>query len=317
MDLTTYQPILSAIAARAPQMEERLVEWANLNSGSHHRSGLERMAALLAARFSELGGAVETAPLEGAQGPLVHAVKRPEAPIQILLSGHFDTVYEPSNPFQECVRLDPERICGPGVADMKGGLVVMLEALRAFEQAPHASRVGWEVMLTPDEEVGSRASAPRLREAALRSHIGIVFEPAAMSGALIGSRNAIGHARVTARGRAAHAGRDFGLGRNAIVGLAEFVTQVHDLNRTMDGVLVNVGSISGGGVINIVPDRAEALLNLRARQTTDAEALLTRLEAIRVAVARSTEIELDCRAEFLRPPLTETTASRALLEAWC
>jgi glutamate carboxypeptidase len=85
---------------------------------------------------------------------------RPDAPLQILLSGHYDTVYGPEHPFQRCSWLDDRTLCGPGTGDMKGGLVVMLEAVRLFEAAPEAASLGWEAIILPNEEIGWRRRAP-------------------------------------------------------------------------------------------------------------------------------------------------------------
>ncbi len=217
------------------------------------------MAAALRTEFSRLSGApVETLKLNGTDAVALRLRVRPEAPVRILLGGHYDTVYGADHPFQRCTLLDAQTLRGPGVADMKGGLVVMLAALQAFEAAPESHRIGWEVLLGPDEEIGSSARAPRRGVAAARNHVGLVFEPARANGDLVSSRKGTGTFVVTCRGRAAHAGRDPAAGRNAILALAEFLPQADTLNRELPGVMLNVGNIRGGGAVNIVPDWAEA-----------------------------------------------------------
>ena len=129
----------------------------------------------------------------------------PQAPVQVLFSGHYDTVYGANDPFQQCEQLSAEKLRGPAVIDMKGGLVVMLAALQAFEQPPHAAKVGYEVLINPDEEIGSLGAAPLFVEAANRYQLGLVFEPARPNGDLVQSRKGTGNFTITSRGRAAHA----------------------------------------------------------------------------------------------------------------
>jgi glutamate carboxypeptidase len=301
-------------------MEARLIEWADINSGSGNAAGLSRMADLLAAAFRALGAATELVPLsEQAKVPahIVRARVRPEAPIQVMLVGHFDTVYGPDSPFQQCTRVDADAIRGPGVADMKGGLVVMLEALRAFEAGVNSENVGWEAFIVPDEETGSEGSGRLLQAAAEKHRLGIVFEPAMPDGSIVGSRKGVGVLRVTARGRAAHAGRDFANGRSAIVALARFVGAAHMLNTALPDVVVNAGSISGGGVINVVPDQACAAFNIRAVRETDGDELLRRMYDSATAISRALEVTLELEGGFDRPPMETTPKSKALIDAWC
>ena len=134
-------------------LRDLLISWANISSGSDHFPGLDRMRLALAAAFATLPCAtVEHLPLAGTSAQAVRIRVRPTAPVQLLFSGHYDTVYEASHPFQTCTLLDADTLRGPGVADMKGGLVVILAALHAFEKSapPDAiARLGYEVLLTP------------------------------------------------------------------------------------------------------------------------------------------------------------------------
>src|SRR6185503_2042905 len=132
---------------------------------------------------------------------------------------------------------------------------VMLAALQQFERSSHAAELGYEILLTPDEETGSVASRPVLEAAAAtgRFAFALVFEPARANGDLVKSRKGTGIFTLTCHGRAAHAGRDPGAGRNAILALAEYLPRVDGLNRELPGVMLNIGSIRGGGAVNIVP----------------------------------------------------------------
>ena len=114
--------------------------------------------------------------------------KRPEAPLRLLLCCHTDTVYPSDHPFQKSVRIADNILRGPGVTDAKGGLVVMLLALEAFERSPWSAKLGWEVLINPDEEIGSPGSAPLLIQAAKRNDLGLIFEPSFPDGNLAGAR---------------------------------------------------------------------------------------------------------------------------------
>lgn len=298
-------------------MEAQLIRWADLNSGSHNTSGLLQMGSSIAQRLRELGAEVHLLPLPDADAPAVVARKRPQASRRVLLSGHFDTVYSEADRFQSCDRPEPDVIRGPGVADMKGGIVVMLEALRALEASDASSELGWEALLTPDEEVGSPASMPLLREAAKRSHLAIVFEPALSDGSIVSTRKGVGVVRVFARGRAAHAGRNPAEGRNAIVALAHFISAVNFLNHALSDVVVNAGSIKGGGAINIVPDRATAEFNIRALRAADGDEILRRMRDAAEAVGRANEVEFEITGGFTRRAMETTPESARLIEAWC
>lgn len=190
-----------------------------------------------------------------------------------------DTVYSPSHPFQT-TEIIGNKMHGPGVADMKGGLVIMLTALQALEQHPSAHNIGWEVLITPDEEVGSTGSEPLWRKCAARCDLGLIFEPSYPDGAIVSSRKGSCNMSVIAKGKAAHVGRDLEKGRNAIVALADFIIKANSLNDPTKGVSVSVGQIHGGGPVNIVPDFSMCHLNIRATTAEDFENAQKQLEQL-------------------------------------
>lgn len=300
-------------------LRDQLIAWAEINSGSDHIAGLERMRATLAAEFDTLPGAsTEHVPLAGTEARVLRVSVRPNAERQMLLSGHYDTVYGASHAFQRCTLLEADTLRGPGVADMKGGLVVMLAALRAFEATPEAARVGYEILLTPDEETGSVASRPVIEAAARtgRFAFALVFEPARANGDLVKSRKGTGIFTIACHGRAAHAGRDPESGRNAILALAEYLPGVDRLNRELEGVMLNIGTIRGGGAVNIVPDFAEALVNARITRTEDGERLLRRLHEMAAAINAREGFRLEIAGRFNRPPKEVTRREEELFAVW-
>ena len=310
-------PSITALAKRAGDLRDQLIRWCNQNSGSENLAGLAVMLELLHTDFARLPGAkVERLALAGTTARALRVRIRPAAPIQLFLSGHYDTVYAADHPFQKCELLTPDTLRGPGAADMKGGLVVMLAALLAFEKTPQASAIGYEILLGPDEETGSQGTASLLEEAAGRHRFGLVFEPARANGDLVKSRKGTGIFTLTCHGRAAHAGRDPGAGRNAILALCEILPQVEALTRELPGVMVNVGSIKGGGAANIVPDLAQAVINARVTKPGDDVLFLKRLHEISAPLHAREGYRLEIGGGFNRGPKVETPFETALFADW-
>lgn len=309
---------IAALPGRTPALVDQLERWANVNSGSGHRAGLDRMRAGLRADFTAAFPAtlVDEPPCPGTAAALRLRL-RPEAPVQVLLSGHFDTVYEADDPFQTCTRPDATTLRGPGVIDMKGGILVMLAALAALEASGPGDRLGWEVLLTPDEETGSHGSRELFTAAAARHQLGLVFEPARVNGDLVRSRKGTGGMIATAHGRAAHAAKVPNDGRNAILALAEFLLAASRLPAELPGVLVNVGNIRGGGpATNVVPDQAAAELDLRVTTAADRDALLRRLGEIAGEINRREGLRLELKGGFNRPPKECGPDEETVFAAW-
>ncbi|MCH9627040.1 MAG: Carboxypeptidase G2 [Chlamydiales bacterium] len=236
---------------------ETLEKWASVNSHSLNGAGLEEMVHLAEQACTSLH------PDEIQRSPLGLCVKkRKNAPTQIFLGGHLDTVFSIDHPFQSVKRLDAERLQGPGVTDMKGGILVMLLALQEFEASPHAEQVGWEIFLNLDEELGSPRSSTYHQECAPAFDYALIFEPTLPDGSFVSARKGSSTYSVVSYGVSAHAGRHPEKGKNAIYPLSKFISRVEKLH-TLETV-VNVGLIKGGEAFNIVPDYAEATLNIRS-----------------------------------------------------
>ena len=294
-----------------------LIRWSEINSGSDNAAGLERMRSALAAEFSKIPEAiVREVPLAGALCGALQVTMRPEAPLQLLFSGHFDTVYGADHPFQTCTLVSPTKLRGPGVTDMKGGIVVMLAAITRFEKSPNAKNLGWEILLTPDEETGSVGSRPAIVAAAARHNFALVFEPARANGDLVRCRKGTGTFTITSRGRAAHAGRDPAAGRNAILALAEYLPQVDALNQSIPGVMLNIGNIRGGGAINIVPDYAEAGINIRTTRAEDATVVLQEIRRLAEPINAREGYHLDLKGSFNRGPKIAGPNEERLFAEW-
>lgn len=291
-----------------------LVELASQNSGSDNTSGVAAVQERLGEEFAELGAETELVALPGRTviddagrfeerpvGPLLRARRRPSAAHKILLAGHADTVFGSDHSFQT-VSQASDRLHGPGVADLKGGLCVLLDALAALDRLPWGESIGWEVVVVPDEEVGSAASAPTLAEAAVGADVGIVVEPSLPSGDLVSRRKGSATFTFVVRGLAAHAGRAPEDGRNAVRAAAELVLGLSELDGARPGLTVNVGRIVGGGPLNIVPDLATVAVNVRLAEPADGPWLVERIEDIRSTVERADGISCECHGAVTRQP---------------
>lgn len=311
---------ISALPSRRAEFGALLERWANLNSGSNHGAGLARMAeelrttfraAFPSAQFEELA-----ADAPGYNPAGVKALRwrmRPTAPLRVFLCGHYDTVYAADDAFQTCRWLDADNLNGPGVVDMKGGVITLLAALQAFEQTAHAARIGWEILLTPDEETGSHGTRALFEDAARRHHFGFVFEPARPTGDVIHSRKGTGGVIVTCRGRAAHAAKIPNDGRNAILGLSAFLLAAAKIPAELPGTLVNVGNVRGGSAAtNVVPDFAQAELDLRVTKMSDRDPLFARLEALARELGAAHDVQLELNIWLNRPPKENHPTEAAL-----
>lgn len=311
----TFSPA-SLDLPRTTELRDRLMGWCDVNSGSDHRAGLDRMRAILAEALRTFPGRFEEIDLGAGQPKALRVRCREEAPIQVLLNAHYDTVYGATHPFQHCELLDADTLRGPGVVDDKGGILVLLTALQAFEKLRGEKEVGWEILLGPDEEIGSPASEPMYRDAAARHHFALVFEPCRENGDLIRARKGTGVFTATCRGRAAHAGRDPENGRNAILALAEYLLQAAKLPSELPDVMLNIGNIRGGGAVNIVPDLASAELNARVSRISDADKVIARLRELAAPINAREGLQLEITGQFNRPPMENTPETDALFAAY-
>ncbi len=317
-------PSIASLPSRTPELGALLERWASINSGSGHGAGLARMCTVLRFDFSAaFPAATITEIAADAPGYNPAGVKalsfrqRPAAPIQVLLCGHYDTVFEADDTFQHCRWLDAQTLNGPGTADMKGGLVTLLAALQAFEQTPHAANVGWEVLLTPDEETGSHGTVQLFRQAAGWHNFGFVFEPARPSGDIIHSRKGTGVFTATCHGRAAHAAKVPNDGRNAILALAEFLIEIAKIPAELPDVMINVGNIRGGtAATNIVPHLAVAEIDARITRLADREPLLARLRESADRINARAGFRLELSGGFNRPPKECLPAEEAVFAEW-
>lgn len=310
--LTDHERAAVEHVAAAP-MREQVEAWCAINSGTRNLAGVAAMGAALADAFSVLPGKiamVEPDPVEAVEpdgrvvaiehGRHLHLTVRPDAPVQMLFTGHMDTVYPADHPFQSLSLRADGAINAPGAADMKGGLALMLAALRAVEASPLAPRIGYEVVVNSDEETGSLASAALLARAARGKVAALTYEPALADGTLAGPRGGTGNFSIVVTGRSAHAGRNPQDGRNAIVAAADLALRLAKAGR--EGLSVNPARIDGGGPNNVVPDHAVLRINFRPRDTAAIDAAQAALDRAIAEVAAMHDVRIDRHGGFNRPP---------------
>lgn len=306
------QALLDAIDADT--MLGQVQDWAAINTGTANIAGLAKMADVLADAFSTLPGEIElvepaTVTAISAEGHEFekphgrHMVLRvrPEAERRFVLTGHMDTVFPADHPFQDTVWLDDETINGPGTADMKGGLNVILHSLTTFEGIEGAQRVGYDVMINSDEETGSLASRALIEELARGKYAALTYEPSALpDGTLAHARGGTGNYSITFTGKSAHAGRNPQDGRNAIVAASDLVLRIKALEA--EDITVNPAKIEGGSANNVVPDLAVLRFNIRPKSTDAMSRFEAELEALVTQVAAQHEVGIHRHGGVTRPP---------------
>jgi len=300
--------------------------WSAINTGTGNLAGLTRQAQELADAFAVLPGQIalrDAAPVTsvdaaGNEVDLPHGRHlvlsvRPQAQRRFLLSGHMDTVYSADHPFQGARRVDTDTLNGPGVADMKGGLVVILHALLAFEASDAAEWVGYDVMINSDEETGSLSSAVLIAELARGKTAALTYEPSALpDGTLAHARGGSGNYSIVVSGRSAHAGRNPREGRNALVAAAALAVAIKDLEHAE--LSVNPARIDGGSANNVVPDHAVLRFNIRPRTTAAADAFENDLAVLLRATEARHEVTLRLHGGVTRPPKAVDARAQRLFD---
>ncbi len=306
-------------------MLAQVERWVAVNSGTRNLTGLATMAGLLADAFAVLPGEValvepdpvETVDTDGTVRAIGHGRHlllrvRPDAPVRMLFTGHMDTVYGADHVFQQARYLPDGALNGPGAADMKGGLAVMLAALTAVEANGIGDTFGYDVVINSDEETGSFASA-RLIEAMARGKVAaFTYEPALPDGTLAGARGGTGNFSIVVTGRSAHAGRNPEEGRNAIVAAADIALRLNAVKGPR--LAVNPARIEGGGPNNVVPDHAVLRVNFRPHGHGEIEHARAEIDAAVATVAADHDVGIAVHGSFNRPPKPIDAGAAKLFE---
>jgi glutamate carboxypeptidase len=297
-----------SVAAALPRFMADLEHLSNIDCGSYSPAGVNEVAAWTAVFLDGLGASVERRPdpagrlgdtvigtFEGGQhrGP------------SVLLIGHMDTVFSDGTVAERPFRFEDRIAMGPGVSDMKGGLLGGLYALAALRELGGGSIAGLPFgrivfIANPDEEIGSPTSTPHIRAAAAESDACLVLECARASGDFVSARKGIADLRLTIHGRAAHAGVEPETGRSAILAGAHLVTAIHDLNGRWPDVTANVGVFNAGTRPNVVPDRAELQVDVRGMTRASLEAAIAAVHSLAASPAvPDVTVEVETMASWM------------------
>ena len=299
---------------RAKDMERELAELVAQNSFTDNTDGGRKVGAMLRERTFAIAG-LDPRVVASARyaDHLVFSSRGAASRNPIALVGHLDTVFPPGT--FEGFRRDGDLARGPGVLDMKGGLVVVAWALRAIAETVGLDAIApVRLAIVADEEVGSPEGQKVIREAIDGATGALVFEAGRKGDLVITRRKGTGSMNAVATGRAAHAGNNHKEGKNAIWALARFIDRAQSLTDYARGVTVNVGVISGGTSKNTVPERAEAQLDLRFETIADGEKLVADLRAAADGVLEGVTIALT--GGIARQPLERSDASVALMNSY-
>lgn len=283
---------------------------ARLESPTTDKAAADRCGAEIAAAIGALGGRLVRLPRTDVADHL-----RAEFGVggrQLLLLGHFDTVWPVGQLARMPVELRDGRLHGPGVYDMKAGIAVGLLAIEAALAIDPPGDRRFVLLLTSDEETGSATSRAVIEEEARRSEAVFVLEPALAGGGVKTRRKGVGVFRIVVHGVAAHAGVDPGRGASAIHELARHIVAVSALQDLERGVSVNVGRVCGGTRSNVVAERAEAEVDVRVGRAADAARIERAVRGLSVATP-GTRIEVSGGID--RPPMERTPGVAALYEA--
>jgi Acetylornithine deacetylase/Succinyl-diaminopimelate desuccinylase and related deacylases len=318
--LTAEEQALLEPVDRAPILE-RTLDWAAINSGTANLDGLASMAERLADAFSALPGEVrlvDPSPVEKVDGEgkmrgvghgrhLVVSV-RPQAERRVILTGHMDTVYAREHPFQTCEWLDEDTLRGPGTADMKGGLSLMLAGLAAYERSGPA--LGYDVMINSDEETGSLSSSPLIASRARGKLAALTYEPGLPDGSMARARPGSGNYAAVIHGRSAHAGRNPEDGRNAVVAASDLALRLAAGRR--EGLSINPARIEGGAPNNTVPDLAILHFNLRPRTPELAAQARAMIDDAVETISAAHDVSIHLTGGVSRPPKPISAETEAL-----
>lgn len=291
----TEKQMIAWVDTRKEQILKELEEHVNINTGTQNIEGLNQYRDLWSAELEQLGFETQKHPSEGVDilscdgGRMEFAdhlsarrdksIKSEGAAVNILLNGHLDTVFSQTDEFQSLKILPDGTLKGPGVADMKGGLVIMLNALRVLNEFGLLEQANISVLLNTDEEIGSLGSRPLIESMAATHDIGLVFE-GSYKNQVTRARKGLGQVRLKIKGRESHSGGAHRDGVSASLELANKIIAIEQLTNYESQSTVNVGVMSGGEKRNTIPGCADAYIDLRFKARAEGQELLDQIQTI-------------------------------------
>lgn len=301
-----FRSLLSYCQNESDSMLRCLREAVEIESPTHCKEAIDKMADFFAGQLKSLGGQVQCHPHPRSGAAMTAKFwtgKRGRK--SILLLGHLDTVWDIGTLAHMPFRIRRGHAHGPGILDMKSGIVCGIWAVRALRALNIAPRSAVHFFLNPDEEAGSTAFRNRILAEGRRARACLVLEPAAGGGALKTSRKGVGEFRITAHGRSAHAGINPAAGVNAINELARQILRIEQFARPRAGLTINAGVIEGGARPNVVPERASVRFDVRIPRIGDGAMIERRFYGLKPATPGA---QLEITGGINRPPMERRMA---------
>lgn len=303
--------VLRWLTQHQSEMIEQARELVTRESPTHDKPSCDLLCSYLAEQFRALGGKVKVHRDTKAGNHLQVDFAGAREPKPVLLLGHYDTVYDLGTLSTMPWREADGKLCGPGIFDMKGGIVQIMFALRALREVEGGLPRPVTVWLVSDEETGSDSSRAITEKLASQCAAALVCEPSAPGGALKTARKGVGGFVIRVTGRAAHSGLDFEKGQSAIQELAHQIHQISRLTDLRRGITLNVGVIRGGTRINVVAGEATAEVDLRIARKADGPGIVRKVKSLRPV---NPHCKLHIEGGVNRPPLERTKAVAALFQ---
>lgn len=315
--MTSEGKLAEIIERRRDEFLDALRAMVNLDCGSFSPMGVNRIADLCEERFAAGGWDMERRPGVPAEGGkqlgdlLIGRLPGPGGP-RVLLLSHMDTVFSEGTAQERPFRIEDDRAFGPGISDMKSGLLAGFFAVEALQAIGDGEFGSITYICNPDEEIGSPFSGPFIREAAASADVAFVLEAARENGDLVSARKGVSDARIEITGRAAHAGAFPERGRSAVLEAAHKIVALHGVSDRLPGVTVNVGVVSGGTRPNVVPERCHLEVDIRG---LDEEGLAeAEAEVRRITEGHAVpDVAVSLRSRSWHRPMQRTLASARLV----
>ncbi|MDF3837264.1 M20/M25/M40 family metallo-hydrolase [Cupriavidus basilensis] len=309
--------LLEAARAAEPALIQSLKDMVSIESGSANAAGLAQMASFTEGRLKALGATTERIAVTRGPGTMVKGTFTGTGKRRIMLIAHMDTVYGPNTLATQPIRLEGNRLYGPGIADDKGGIAVILHALALLKSAGWQDYAQITVLFNPDEEVGSPGSGDTIARLAEQHDVVLSCEPSAGSVVMKGqplllASAGVATATLDVKGRAAHAGAAPELGRNALYELSYQMLQTRDVAKDVPGAALVWTRASANGPLNQITEKAEAVGDVRLTQPGALEKLQAALQAKLASGRLIPDTETTLTLTPGHPPYVADQRSRAL-----
>jgi glutamate carboxypeptidase len=302
--------LLHAAQERTPAFLRDLAALVNIDSGTDDAAGLDRVSELLSARLKELGATVEVRSAPPSAGKIVRGIFDGTGSARVLLMIHYDTVFGKGEAQRRPMKIDGNKAFGPGVADAKGGVAIILHALAIARQRGLHDYRTLTVLFTPDEEKGSLGSHEIIASLSAQQDWVLSYEPPDEERVIVGTKG-IAHVQMDVIGRASHAGTAPEKGRNAVTEVAAQILQLDHLEDPAKGTTVNWTRIHGGEQINVIPDKASAVADMRLTDTTEIARVQRDAERI-VQKHLVPDTKVTVKVERRRPPFRDNPSTDRL-----